>query len=164
MEVALRLEPRLSSGVVFSDEHQTHCHRHGEQSKSGVCGGGVLRARARVAPPPTHAPRAGTTLTACGHIITAVIGAGVLSLPYAFANLGWVGGVLSLTVFYSVSLLMSLLLARSAEVEGVRQRRYGDAVRVLLGRRYQVAAIVLQHVNLVLSGIAYTIAAGSSAQ
>lgn len=38
-----------------------------------------------------HAPMlpAGTTLTATAHIITAVIGAGVLALPNAVAMLGW---------------------------------------------------------------------------
>ncbi|RZC66200.1 hypothetical protein C5167_009891 [Papaver somniferum] len=36
--------------------------------------------------------RTGTLLTASAHIITAVIGSGVLSLAWAIAQLGWIAG------------------------------------------------------------------------
>lgn len=40
--------------------------------------------------------RTGNTLTATGHIITAVVGAGILNLPSAFSFFGWIAGVLVL--------------------------------------------------------------------
>lgn len=39
--------------------------------------------------PSPGTPCLGNTLTAAAHIITAVIGAGVLALPHALAMLGW---------------------------------------------------------------------------
>ncbi len=39
--------------------------------------------------PTPHPCLAGSTLTAAAHIITAVIGVGVVALPRAFAMLGW---------------------------------------------------------------------------
>ncbi|XP_022726880.1 amino acid permease 6-like isoform X2 [Durio zibethinus] len=47
--------------------------------------------------------RKGTWVTASAHIITAVIGSGVLSLSWAVAQLGWIAGVGSLLVFSVVT-------------------------------------------------------------
>ncbi len=53
---------------------------------------------------------AGTVWTATAHIITAVIGSGVLSLAWTMAQLGWVAGpavvvALSVVTYYSSALL-----------------------------------------------------------
>lgn len=40
----------------------------------------------------------GSWITASGHLITAVIGAGVLGLPYAVSWLGWAAGLAALVV------------------------------------------------------------------
>lgn len=79
---------------------------------------------------------AGTVWTASAHIITAVIGSGVLSLAWAIARLGWVGGILALTVFSAITLYTSTLLAdcyRCPET-GKRSYTYMDAVRNNLGK------------------------------
>lgn len=46
----------------------------------------------------------GGWVPACAHIITAVIGAGVLGLPHAVTVLGWPGGLVTLVAFFAVTL------------------------------------------------------------
>lgn len=79
----------------------------------------------------------GTVWTACAHIITAVIGAGVLSLAWAMAQLGWILGVSCILVFAGVTLYTSNLLAdcyRSPDpVTGKRNYTYMEAVKTHLG-------------------------------
>jgi amino acid permease len=75
--------------------------------------------------------------TASAHIITAVIGSGVLSLPWSMAQLGWIAGPMALVFFAIVTYTMSLLLAdcyRSPDpITGKRNYTYMDAVRSNLG-------------------------------
>lgn len=49
------------------------------------------------------------------------------------AILGWVGGILSLVVFYLATLLVSYLLVEVFEVNGKKNPRYFDAVGEILG-------------------------------
>lgn len=81
--------------------------------------------------------RPGTLWTCIAHIITAVIGSGVLSLAWSTAQLGWVGGPVSLLCFAVVTYLSAFLLSdcyRSPDpVTGSRNYTYMDAVRVNLG-------------------------------
>ncbi|QCD99877.1 Amino acid transporter [Vigna unguiculata] len=53
----------------------------------------------------------GTVWTASAHIITAVIGSGVLSLAWAIAQLGWIAGPATMILFSVVTYYTSLLLA-----------------------------------------------------
>ncbi|KAH7442283.1 hypothetical protein KP509_03G080300 [Ceratopteris richardii] len=80
--------------------------------------------------------RTGTVLTAAAHIITAVIGSGVLSLPWSMAQLGWIAGPIVLFTFAIVTYYMSLLLAdcyRSPDiVTGKRNYTYMQAVKANL--------------------------------
>jgi hypothetical protein len=80
---------------------------------------------------------AGTLVTASAHIITAVIGSGVLSLAWAIAQLGWVIGPAVLVAFSVITWFCSSLLAdcyRSPDpVHGKRNYTYGQAVRANLG-------------------------------
>ncbi|KAK8677822.1 hypothetical protein V6N13_143344 [Hibiscus sabdariffa] len=55
--------------------------------------------------------RSGTVWTASAHIITAVIGSGVLSLAWATAQLGWVAGPVVMLMFSFVTYYTSSLLA-----------------------------------------------------
>lgn len=80
-----------------------------------------------------HLPRR-NTFTAVGHTITAVIGAGVLSLPYAISMLGWVAGPLCLGLFASITLYTSQLLADCGVINGLRQRTYTNVVETTFGR------------------------------
>lgn len=76
----------------------------------------------------------GTMWTASAHIITAVIGSGVLSLAWATAQLGWIAGPVVLFLFSFVTYYTSCLLSacyRSAD--GRRNYTYMDAVKSNLG-------------------------------
>lgn len=81
--------------------------------------------------------RTGTFMTATAHIITAVIGSGVLSLAWAIAQLGWVAGPVILVTFAIINYYTSTMLAdcyRSPDaVPGTRNYTYMDAVRAYLG-------------------------------
>ena len=81
--------------------------------------------------------RTGTLVTASAHIITAVIGSGVLSLAWAIAQLGWVIGPVVLLAFSVITWFCSSLLAdcyRAPDpVHGKRNYTYGQAVRAYLG-------------------------------
>jgi hypothetical protein len=79
------------------------------------------RPRPPLPPPP---PLAGSWLTATGHLITAIIGAGVLGLPNAVAWLGWVGGILCIVTFYVVSAVTCTMLTDCYHVKGKRHTRY----------------------------------------
>lgn len=79
----------------------------------------------------------GTLLTASAHIITAVIGSGVLSLAWAIAQLGWVAGPAVLMAFSFITYFTSTLLAdcyRAPDpITGRRNYTYMDVVRAHLG-------------------------------
>jgi hypothetical protein len=74
--------------------------------------------------------------TASAHIITAVIGSGVLSLGWAIAQLGWVAGPAVMLLFSLVTYYTSSLLAdcyRSGDPStGKRNYTYMDAVNANL--------------------------------
>lgn len=80
----------------------------------------------------------GTVWTASAHIITAVIGSGVLSLAWATAQLGWIAGPTVMFLFSFVTYYTSNLLAacyRSGDPDsGKRNYTYMEAVRANLGK------------------------------
>ncbi|KAF9614656.1 hypothetical protein IFM89_019633 [Coptis chinensis] len=82
--------------------------------------------------------RSGTVWTGSAHIITAVIGSGVLSLPWAIAQFGWLAGPVALFTFSFITYFTSSLLAdcyRSPDpVLGKRNYSYMEAVRANSGR------------------------------
>lgn len=74
-------------------------------------------------------------LTASAHIITAVIGSGVLSLAWAIAQLGWIAGPIALMAFSIITWFTSILLAdcyRSSD--GTRNYTYQSVVKSYLGK------------------------------
>ena len=84
---------------------------------------------------------AGTVWTAVAHIVTGVIGSGVLSLAWSIAQLGWFGGPLAMLHFASVTLLSSFLLCNSyrspdPEYGPDRNPSYLDAVNLHLGNSF----------------------------
>ncbi|TKY55942.1 Amino acid permease 8 [Spatholobus suberectus] len=105
--------------------------------------------------------RTGTAWTASAHIITAVIGAGVLSLAWAMAQLGWIIGISSIFLFAIVNLYTSNLLAdcyRSPDpVTGKRNCAYMEAVRSNLGGKMHMMCGFVQYSNLIGPAIGYTI-------
>jgi len=66
----------------------------------------------------------GNVFTASMHVFCAVVGAGVLALPYSVSWLGWVAGPIMVILFYLFSLLSSRLLASCYEVNGIEHGRY----------------------------------------
>ncbi|KAJ0045324.1 hypothetical protein Pint_03665 [Pistacia integerrima] len=81
--------------------------------------------------------RTGTLWSCVAHIITAVIGSGVLSLAWSTSQLGWIGGPVALLCFAIITYVSAFLLAdcyRSPDpIKGTRNRTYTDAVRLNLG-------------------------------
>ncbi|XP_057532173.1 amino acid permease 6-like isoform X2 [Amaranthus tricolor] len=110
--------------------------------------------------------RTGTALTASAHIITAVIGSGVLSLAWAIAQLGWAVGPAVLVAFSLITYMTSTMLAdgyRSPDpVTGKRNYTYMEVVRANLGGRKVQLCGLAQYVNLVGVSIGYTITASIS--
>ncbi|ONM33809.1 Amino acid permease 2 [Zea mays] len=110
--------------------------------------------------------RKGTFWTASAHIITAVIGSGVLSLAWAIAQLGWVAGPTAMLLFAFVTYYTATLLAecyRTGDPDtGKRNYTYMDAVRSNLGGAKVAFCGVIQYANLVGVAIGYTIASSIS--
>ncbi|XP_058785203.1 amino acid permease 8-like isoform X2 [Vicia villosa] len=55
--------------------------------------------------------RTGNVLTATTHVITVVVGAGVLALAWAIAQLGWIAGITIMITFSSISIYTYNLIA-----------------------------------------------------
>ncbi|KAL5212530.1 hypothetical protein ABZP36_023377 [Zizania latifolia] len=111
--------------------------------------------------------RTGTAWTATAHIITAVIGSGVLSLAWSVAQLGWVGGPAAMVVFAGVTLIQSSLLAdcyisHDPEHGAVRNRSYVDAVRFYLGEKSQWFCGFFLNFSLFGGGVVYTLTSATS--
>ncbi|WVZ53724.1 hypothetical protein U9M48_004629 [Paspalum notatum var. saurae] len=114
--------------------------------------------------------RTGTVWTASAHIVTAVIGSGVLSLAWAIAQLGWAAGPAVMLLFAAVIYYTSTLLARcyrsgggdDAVATGKRSYTYMDAVRASLGGRHVALCGAIQYANLFGVAVGYTIAASIS--
>jgi len=83
----------------------------------------------------------GTLWTASAHIITAVIGSGVLSLAWAIAQLGWIAGPAVMLLFSAITYFTSLLLTdcyRTGDpLTGKRNYTYMDAIRSNFGITHQ---------------------------
>ncbi|KAK4381263.1 Amino acid permease 3 [Sesamum angolense] len=110
--------------------------------------------------------RSGTLWTASAHIITAVIGSGVLSLAWAVAQLGWIAGPTVMFLFSFVTYYTSTLLStcyRSGDPDtGKRNYTYMDAVSANLGGFKVKLCGAIQYVNLFGVAIGYTIASSIS--
>ncbi|KAJ0973172.1 hypothetical protein J5N97_021131 [Dioscorea zingiberensis] len=110
--------------------------------------------------------RTGNVWTASAHIITAVIGSGVLSLAWAIAQLGWIAGpavmfLFSFVIYYTSSLLTDCYRSGDS-VTGKRNYTYMDAVRANLGGIKVKVCGWIQYLNLFGVAIGYTIAASIS--
>ncbi|XP_048431065.1 amino acid permease 3-like [Pyrus x bretschneideri] len=108
--------------------------------------------------------RTGTVWTASSHIITAVIGSGVLSLAWAIAQLGWIAGPSAMAIFSFITYYTSTLLASCYRdpVTGKRNYSYSDAVQSNLGEFQVKMCGFVQQLNLFGIAIGYTVAASIS--
>jgi len=106
--------------------------------------------------------RTGTVWTAVAHLITSVIGAGVLSLSWSVAQLGWIAGPAAMIVFALVSLYTTFLLVDCYRfpdpVSGpMRNTSYRKTVRVNLGERKAWLCALVQNAFFYGVCVAYTI-------
>ncbi|KAK7399351.1 hypothetical protein VNO78_10533 [Psophocarpus tetragonolobus] len=106
--------------------------------------------------------RTGNVWSASAHIITAVIGSGVLSLGWAIAQLGWIAGPTVMFLFAMVTFYTSSLLAQSYRTPSNRNYTYIQAVRSILGGGNVTVCGIFQYLNLLGIVIGYTIAASIS--
>ncbi|CAA7407850.1 unnamed protein product [Spirodela intermedia] len=111
--------------------------------------------------------RTGTLWTGVAHIITAVVGSGVLTMAWSTAQLGWAAGPLCLLLFGAAMLILSFLLAdcyRSPDPDWGphRNRTYMVAVKSNLGEKQRWICGFLQYVGMYGNGVAYTIATAAS--
>ena len=93
---------------------------------------------------------AGTYITAAAHVVTAVIGSGVLSLAWALSTMGWIAGPLILFSFAFVTWWTSLMLAdayRYPKDTGPRNYTYPGAVRAILGQSKSTISLEIAHVQ-----------------
>lgn len=106
--------------------------------------------------------RRGTVFSGVMHTITAVIGAGVLTLPAAMATLGYAGGSLVLAFAALVTMYTSQLLADLYVINGKRQRTYTGMVKTVMGRSGEIIIGIVQLGNLILTAIAYQVTSGKT--
>lgn len=110
--------------------------------------------------------RTGNALTASIHIITVVVGAGVLSLAWAMAQLGWIAGVACILAFAGVSIFTYNLVADCYRyphpVTGTRNYTYMQAVKAYLGGTMHVLCGLVQYTKLAGITVGYTITSSTS--
>ncbi|XP_048227148.1 amino acid permease 1 isoform X1 [Ricinus communis] len=110
--------------------------------------------------------RTGTLGTATAHAFTAVVGAGILALPWSVAQLGWILGSFVLVTFAIITYYTAILLCdcyRTPDpLTGRRNYTYIDAVRSLLGPRNELICGVLQYTLLWGTMIGYTVTTATS--
>jgi len=109
-----------------------------------------------------HAGHSSWPTAAC-HLVTAMVGAGILALPRAFSWLGWLGGPICLMFFFAVTLFCLLHLVCAHHVGNVRHHCYADAVLHLCGRRHAAVLAASQRSNMLLTAVGYVIVGGRSA-
>ncbi|KAG6385376.1 hypothetical protein SASPL_154211 [Salvia splendens] len=111
--------------------------------------------------------RTGTVWTAIAHIITGVIGSGVLSLAWSVAQLGWIAGPLCMVVFAIVTIFSSNILCDCyryphPEEGHIRNKSYAEAVGSYLGKKCMWVIGIFLHESYFGFGIAYTITSAVS--
>ncbi|KAL2466998.1 putative amino acid permease 7 [Abeliophyllum distichum] len=111
--------------------------------------------------------KSGNVWTALAHIITAVIGSGVLSLAWSMSKLGWIAAPLTMMAFASVTLTSAMFLTQcykfpdpdyGPEING----SYLDAVRTILGKKSAWVCGIIVRINFIKLGIVYTITSSIS--
>lgn len=91
---------------------------------------------------PPDGEAVGKWYEAAFHTVTAIVGVGVLGLPYAFSYLLWYGGIAAIILSAVVSLYTAYLLAALHEDSfGHRYSRYRDLGVAILGKDSYMKAI-----------------------
>ncbi|KAI5432685.1 probable amino acid permease 7 [Lathyrus oleraceus] len=111
--------------------------------------------------------RTGNVWSAAAHIITGVIGAGVLSLAWSVAQLGWIAGPICILIFAATTLISTYLLSdcyrfHHPQHGSIRCSSYTDAVNLYLGEIKGKVCGVLVLVSLYGAACAYVITSATS--
>jgi hypothetical protein len=81
------------------------------------------------------------------HVVTILIGSGVLAMAWSFAQLGWVGSPVVLVFFFGLTYYTSTLLAdcyrHPDPVTGAINKEYIEAVGCYLGMKHQIANLIV---------------------
>ncbi|KAL0052974.1 hypothetical protein WJX82_010701 [Trebouxia sp. C0006] len=97
------------------------------------------------------------------HNITAMVGAGVLGLPYAMGLLGWTGGTIVLIAAYIISVWTLWQLCYMHEINGKRMNRYHELGQYAFGKTAGLWAIIpFQLIVMIGLDIVYMVTGGSS--
>ncbi|KAL8547049.1 hypothetical protein ACS0TY_006682 [Phlomoides rotata] len=98
------------------------------------------------------------------HNVTAIVGAGVLGLPYAMSELGWGPGVTALVIYWIVTLYTLWQMVHMHEiVPGKRFDRYHELGQHAFGKKLGLWIVVPQQVLCLLGiNIVYLITGGQS--
>ena len=109
--------------------------------------------------------KVGDCLSTSAHSLTAIIGIGILALPYAVSYLGWIAGPILIFVFYLCTVLSNYLLVSIYQLHGRTHSTYHMAVRdIMESRRYAIVVSSLQLFNMFLVLIAFAITGGNAIQ
>jgi hypothetical protein len=93
--------------------------------------------------------RTGNIWTASSHVITSILGSGVLALSWSLAQLGWVAGLLVLFTFalitYATAVLLTDTYRYTDPITGESKRNYNymQAVRNHLGKKHRLLLAAL---------------------
>ncbi|CAL5185683.1 unnamed protein product [Lathyrus oleraceus] len=100
------------------------------------------------------------------HNVTAMVGAGVLGLPYAMSQLGWAPGVTLLILSWIITLYTLWQMVEMHEmVPGKRFDRYHELGQQAFGEKLGLYIVVPQQVVVMLGGtIVYMVTGGASLQ
>ncbi|DBB11858.1 TPA: hypothetical protein ACH3X3_006005 [Trebouxia sp. C0006] len=168
--IAMRTQSSLERRTSASGSLDLEGLRSNEQLQLQYCtdrapygGTEATIASAEAASEPEH--RTGTVLTATAHVITTVIGSGILSLTWAISTMGWIAGPALLFAFAGVTWYTSLLLTdayRHPKGSATRNRTYPQAVHTILGSKWWLFCASVQYTKIVVIHVGYTITAAIS--
>ncbi|KAK7282960.1 hypothetical protein RIF29_12108 [Crotalaria pallida] len=110
--------------------------------------------------------RTGNFLTATTHIVTVVVGAGVLALAWAMAQLGWIAGIAIMVSFSTISIFTYNFIADCYRypdpITGKRNYTYMQAVGAYLGNTMHVLCGLVLYGKLAGVTVGYTITTSTS--
>ncbi|KAL5845891.1 hypothetical protein ACOSQ3_009415 [Xanthoceras sorbifolium] len=110
--------------------------------------------------------RTGTLWTGTAHASTAIVGSGILALPWCVAQLGWVLGPITILAFAIITYYIGILLCDCYRVpdpiNGRRNYTYTDAVKSLLGAKSVIISGMMQYSLLWGTMIGFTITTATS--
>ncbi|XP_009762114.1 putative amino acid permease 7 isoform X1 [Nicotiana tabacum] len=109
----------------------------------------------------------GTKWSAVAHIITGVIGAGVLSLAWSIAQLGWIAGPLAIlfcaaVTLFATSILCDCYKSPDSALGPTINHSLLEAARFYFGKKWTWVCGLLQYVSFYGTGIAYIITSATS--